>query len=81
MNTHLAQLILNVQALPPERRAEVEAFVDFLLSKDRKQATVDRLLAIPPALQAAVVKPVTTDESSAEIKAARTRHHSPTGRR
>lgn len=71
MNAKVEQLIEKLQALPPERRAEVEDFVDFLAAKGRKQAAFDRLLAIAPALAAAGVEPMTEDEINAEIKAAR----------
>jgi hypothetical protein len=71
MNAQAEQLLEKLQALPPERRAEVEDFVDFLAAKARKQAAFDRLLAIAPALAAAGVEPMTEDEINAEIKAAR----------
>lgn len=72
MNAQAEQLLEKLKALPPERRAEVEDFVDFLTAKARKQAAFDRLLAIAPALAAAGVEPMTEDEVNAEIKAART---------
>lgn len=71
MNAQAEQLLEKIKALPPERRAEVEDFVDFLAAKARKQAAFDRLLAIAPALAAAGVEPMTEDEINAEIKAAR----------
>lgn len=71
MNAQAQQLLEKLQALSPERRAEVEDFVDFLAAKARKQAAFDRLLAIAPALAAAGVEPMTEDEINAEIKAAR----------
>jgi hypothetical protein len=71
MNAQAEQLLEKLQALPPERRAEVEDFVDFLAAKARKQAAFDRLLAIAPALAAAGARPMTEDEINAEIKAAR----------
>lgn len=64
-------LLEKLKALPPERRAEVEDFVDFLTAKAKKQAALDRLLAIAPALAAAGVEPLTEEEINAEIKAAR----------
>jgi hypothetical protein len=76
MNAQTAQLIEKLEALPPERRAEVEDFVDFLAAKTRKQAAFDRLLAIAPALQAAGVTPLTEDQINAEIKAARAERRS-----
>lgn len=72
MNAQAEQLLLEkLKALPPERRAEVEDFVDFLAAKARKQAAFDRLLAIAPALEAAGVEPLTEEQIQAEIKAAR----------
>jgi hypothetical protein len=72
MNAQAEQLLLEkLKALPPERRAEVEDFVDFLTAKSRKLAAIDRLLAIAPALAAAGVEPLSEEEIDAEIKAAR----------
>jgi len=64
-------LIEKIQALSPERLAEVEDFVDFIGSKARRLAAFDRLLAIAPALEAAGVPPMTEDEIQAEIDAVR----------
>lgn len=64
-------LIEKLKALPPERRAEVEDFVDFLTAKTRKLAALDRLLAIAPALEAAGVPPLSMEEIDAEVKAVR----------
>jgi len=64
-------LIEKLKALPEQQRAEVEDFVDFLATKARKRAAIDRLLAIAPALEAAGVEPMTEEEINAEIKAAR----------
>jgi hypothetical protein len=64
-------LIEKLKALPPEQRAEVEDFVDFLSGRAKKRAALDRLLAIAPALEAAGVAPMSTDEINAEVKAAR----------
>lgn len=72
MNAQVEQLIEKLQALPPERRAEVEDFVDFLSAKARKQAAFARLLSIADQLAAAGVELMTEDEINAEIKAART---------
>ena len=43
MNAQAEQLLEKLQALPPERRAEVEDFVDFLATKARKRTALDRL--------------------------------------
>ena len=66
-----AELLEKLKALPPEQRAEVEDFVDFLAARAEKQAALDRLLAIAPALEAAGDTPMTEEEIAAEIKAAR----------
>jgi hypothetical protein len=57
--------------LPPQQRAEVEDFVDFLTAKARKRAAMDRLFTVAPALEAAGVEPMSDEEINAEIKAAR----------
>jgi len=64
-------LIQKLKALPPEQRAEVEDFVDFLSGRANKRAALDRLLAIAPALEAAGVAPMSMEEINAEVKAAR----------
>ncbi len=80
MNAQAEQLLLEkLKALPPERRAEVEDFVDFLAAKARKQAAFDRLLAIAPALEAAGVEPLTAEQIQAEIKAARAERRARSG--
>jgi hypothetical protein len=50
-DTH--SLLLKIQALSPERQSEAEDFVDFLSAKTRRQAALDSLLSIAPALEAA----------------------------
>jgi hypothetical protein len=67
----VAALIEKLQALPPEQRAEVEDFVDFLSGRARKRAALDRLLAIAPALEAAGDAPMSMEDINAEVKAAR----------
>jgi len=67
----VAALIEKLQALPPEQRAEVEDFVDFLSGRAKKRAALDRLLAIAPALEAAGDTPMSMEEINAEVKAAR----------
>jgi hypothetical protein len=64
-------LIDKIRALPEDRRAEVEDFVDFLESKSRRLDALDRLLAIAPALEAAGVPPLTEEKIAAEVKALR----------
>ena len=80
MNAQAEQLLLEkLKALPPERRAEVEDFVDFLAAKARKQSAFDRLLAIAPALEAAGVAPLTEAQVQAEIEAARAKRRTRSG--
>jgi hypothetical protein len=71
-------LIAKIKALSPQQVAEVEDFVEFLASKSKRRAALDRLLAIAPALEAAGVEPISEDEIAAEVEAARqerrTRH-------
>jgi hypothetical protein len=64
-------LIEKLKSLPPEQRAEVEDFVDFLSVRAKKRAALDRLLAIAPAVEAAGVEPMSMEEINAEVKAAR----------
>lgn len=64
-------LMEKIQALPPERLSEVEDFVDFLAAKARREAALDRLFAVAPALEAAGAPPITEDEIQAEVDAVR----------
>ena len=64
-------LIEKLKTLPPEQRAEVEDFVDFLSVRAKKRAALDRLLAFAPAVEAADIPPMSMEEISAEVKAAR----------
>lgn len=65
-------LIEKIRALPEDRIAEVEDFVDFIASKERRLAALDRLLAVAPALEAAGAPPITEQEIAAEVDAMRT---------
>lgn len=71
MSSNEQVLFDKLKALPPQQRAEVEDFVDFLAAKTRKRDALDRLLSIAPALEAAGVEPMSEDEIAAQIKAAR----------
>ncbi len=71
MSSNEQMLFEKLKALPPQQRAEVEDFVDFLAAKARKRTALDRLLAIAPALEAAGIEPMSEEEIAAEIKAAR----------
>lgn len=66
-------LIEKIRALPPERVAEVENFVDFLAAKTQRAEALDRLLAIAPALEAAGAPPISEQEIDAEVAAVRTK--------
>ena len=50
---------------------EVADFVDFLAAGQAKQAALNRLLTIAPALEAAGAKPMSMDEINVEVRAAR----------
>jgi hypothetical protein len=73
-------LMEKIQALPKERIAEVEDFVDFLAGKARRLDALDRLLAIAPALEAAGVPRLNEDEIAAEVKAVRVERRRRAGR-
>jgi hypothetical protein len=64
-------LIEKIRALPDDRIAEVEDFVDFIATKARRLDALDRLLAIAPALEAAGAPTITEGEIAAEVKAVR----------
>lgn len=76
MSTDPQTLLEKIKALPAERVAEVEDFVDFLSAKARREAALDRLLAIAPALEAAGAPPITEEEIDAEVKAVRAERRS-----
>ena len=63
-------LFEKLKRLPPQQRAEVEDFVDFLASRARKRVAVDRLFDAMGKLSA-LEPPLTEDEIDAEIAAAR----------
>lgn len=72
MNATVEQaLISKIRTLTPQQLAEVEDFVEFLAARSRKNAALDRLLAIAPALEAAGVAPMSEEEIAEEIHAAR----------
>jgi len=64
-------LLAKIQALPADRLAEVEDFVDFVATKTRRLTALDRLLAIAPALEAAGAPPMTEEDIAAELEAVR----------
>ena len=71
MGSDTQALLDKVQALPAERIAEVEDFVDFLATKTRRLTALDRLLAVAPALEAAGAPPMTEEDIAAEVEAVR----------
>jgi hypothetical protein len=73
-------LMEKLRNLPLHERAEVEDFVDFLAARANRQAALDRLLAIAPALEAAGVEPPTEEEILGEIKVARAERRARTQR-
>ena len=71
MPSRTQTLIDNIEALPAERVAEVEDFVEFLSAKTRRQAALERLLEIAPALEAAGAGAISEADIQAEVAAVR----------
>jgi hypothetical protein len=71
MPTRTQTLIDKIAALPAARVAEVEDFMEFLSAKTRRQAALDRLLEIAPALEAAGAPPISEADVLAEVAAVR----------
>lgn len=72
MNATVEQALLSkIRTLSPQQAAEVEDFIEFLAAKSKKNAALDRLLSIAPALEAAGQPPMSEDEITAEIDASR----------
>ncbi len=72
MNAAIEQsLISRIGSLSPQQVDEVADFVEFLASRQARQAALNRLLAIAPALEAAGAQPMSMDEINAEVMAAR----------
>jgi hypothetical protein len=72
MNATLEQTLLSkLRTLAPQQLAEVEDFVEFLAVKSRKNAALDRLLSIAPALERAGIPPMSEQQIAEEIQAAR----------
>ena len=77
MNVSVEQALLSkIRTLSPQQVAEVEDFVEFLAAKSRKNAALDRLLAIAPALEAAGMPPMSEEEIATEVNAARAERRS-----
>ena len=68
-------IVEKLRQLPQQQLAEVEDFVDFLVSRAHKSAALDRLLAIAPALAAAGVEPMNEDEAATLVREVRTARH------
>lgn len=74
MNAQADQaLIEKLKSLPPERRAEVADFVDFLKAREERarDAAAQRLGEAFAKLDALNLPPLTAEEVQAEIDAAR----------
>lgn len=71
MPTDPQSLLDKIRSLPAEQAAEVEDFVEFLSAKARRQAALERLVAVVPALEQAGASPIAEDDIAAEVKAAR----------
>jgi hypothetical protein len=69
--TDAEALLEKIKALPVERIAEVEDFVEFIAVKTWRLGAMERLLAIAPALEAAGAPPIAEDEIQAEVDAVR----------
>ncbi len=64
-------LLSKIRALTPQQRAEVEDFVEFLAARSSRNAALDRLLAVAPALEAAGQSLLSEADVAAEVRAAR----------
>jgi hypothetical protein len=73
MNAALEEqnLLSKIRALAPQQLAEVEDFVEFLTARSRKNAALDRLLSIAPALERAGAAALSEQQIAGEIQAAR----------
>ena len=78
MNAALEQSLMSrIGSLSPQHVDEVADFVEFLAARQTKQAALNRLLAIAPALEAAGAQPMPMDEVNAEVKAVRAERRAP----
>jgi hypothetical protein len=77
MNAQTETLIEKVKSLPPEQRAEVEDFVDFLKARKERarDAASQRLGEAFAKLDALNLPPLTPEEVQAEIDAMRAERH------
>lgn len=84
MNAQTEQTLLEkLKALPPERRAEVEDFVDFLKAREERvrDEAARRLGQAFAKLDTLNLPPLTTEEVEAEIDAARAERRARADRR
>lgn len=73
-------IVEKLRQLPPQQLAEVEDFVDFLVSRASKSAALDRLLAIAPALAQAGAEEISEDAVADLVREVRaSRRNSPQG--
>lgn len=70
MSADPTSLLNKIKTLPPQRRAEVEDFVDFLSARERA-AAAERLGQAFDKLDALKEPPLTAEEVEAEVRAAR----------
>jgi hypothetical protein len=78
MSTAEQTLIEKLKALPPERLAEVEDFIDFLAAKEQGDA-FDAFLSVAKVVAKAGAPALTAEEIEAEIKAYRDEHRRAAG--
>ena len=74
MNTRDPQALLEkLKLLPPQRMAEVEAFVDFLRTRDEeaRDAAAQRLGAAMAKLSKVALPPMSEEQVQVEIQTAR----------
>ena len=84
MNAQAEQTLLEkLKALPPERRAEVEDFVDFLKAREERarNEAAQRLGQAFERLDALKLPPLEPEEVQAEIDAARAERRARADRR
>lgn len=71
MNAIAPTLIQKLQELPPQRLAEVEGFVEFLVVREMRSAAGARLGESLTKLDAQNLPPLSDDEINAELQAVR----------
>ena len=68
-------LISRISTLSPQQVAEVADFVEFLAARQSRQAALERLLEIAPALEQAGAPAFSEEQAHAEVQAARAERH------